>query len=224
MSGLYCGIPMIICAALSSICLFHRKLCTTLGYGIGLSGIGFTLCFMGILGFIQADIQHFLLFAMVVLYGNRLSRSFLMNESKNPANRISLPVLLRNIRKENNETLAANLPYWIFSTCLLGLFSTPLMLNIISDSPTTVCGWIGLFAAIAGYSILNYGDRYLKVKPDSYTRLGEAIFWFGMFFSAMQSLQNIISWIIFIAAAILRAITIPNAPGCGYSNRFFSSK
>ena len=59
----------------------------SIGYGFSVAGIGVTMAILSLMGKFNASLAHYILFALFVIYGIRLSGFLLIREIKNVAYR-----------------------------------------------------------------------------------------------------------------------------------------
>lgn len=200
-------ILFLICGILNLGCVFRRDLFAQLGYGLCLSGAGIALCVVGLLQWWPVDIQHFLLFSLLVLYGNRLTRAFLMVQSVDRANQIPFSTAIRRLCTQRTGHIIKNLGFWLIHTTEVLVFLFPLLVCVFNGGTATVSGWIGVFTALAGYSILNYQDQHGSEKLSD---IGTLLLWLGIFLSAIETVHGMLQWGLYIFAFTIRIWTLRN--------------
>lgn len=193
-----------ICGILNLGCVFRRDLFTQLGYGLCLSGAGITICVMGLLQWYPADIPHFLMLSLLVLFGNRSIRAYLMAQAMDRSNQIPLSLAVRQLFDQRSDQVIKGLGFWLIHTVEILLYLFPLLVRFFSGG-AAVSSWIAMFTMLVGYSILNYQDHHGSAKLSN---IGSLIFWLGVFLSAIEAIHGILQWGIFISAFIIRIWTL----------------
>ena len=79
----YLWIFAIVALVLSAVGFYKFVYFLSIGYGFSVAGIGIALAIMSIAGVFEAGVAHYILFALLVVYGIRLSGFLLIRELKN---------------------------------------------------------------------------------------------------------------------------------------------
>ena len=84
--GIFFAVSLVVC-----LCGFKKYVYfMSIGYGFSIAAIGVTMAILGLTGTLPVQLPHYILFALMLTYGIRLSGFLLIRELKNAAYRKTL--------------------------------------------------------------------------------------------------------------------------------------
>ena len=120
---------------LSAVGFYKYVYFLSIGYGFAVAGIGVTLGVMSVLGVFTASLQQYLLFALFVIYGARLSGFLLARELKNVSFRKTLKEATGN---EKKMPLFVKIAIWLCVGVLYVAQTSPVYFRSYNNSGATV--------------------------------------------------------------------------------------
>lgn len=177
----------------------------SVGYGLAVAGIGAALLLL--FGGSMAP-AGFVLCALLVLYGARLSGFLLYRESRIAAYR---DVLGKAENHEHKIPLWLKPALWLNVALLYVLQTGPVFYRLYNRAPDGLSVWIGAALMALGLSVETLADieknSQKKTRPDMVAMrglyrivrcpnyLGEILFWTGVFISGFGALNSIGQWV-----------------------------
>ena len=158
----------------------------------------------GFIAMVSGRYSDFLMLSLLVLFGNRSIRAYLMAQAMDRSNQIPLSLAVRQLFDQRSDQVIKGLGFWLIHTVEILLYLFPLLVRFFSGG-AAVSSWIAMFTMLVGYSILNYQDHHGSAKLSN---IGSLIFWLGVFLSAIEAIHGILQWGIFISAFIIRIWTL----------------
>ena len=180
----------------------------SIGYGFSVAGIGVALAVMSLMGRFQAALPHYLLFALFVIYGFRLSGFLLIREIKNVAYRKTLKEATGD---EKAMPMCVKISSWLCVAVLYVAQTAPVFFRMLNGGEVSAFAWIGILICVGGIVLESVADQQKsaqkKENPDMvatkglYTFVrcpnyfGEILFWTGVFVSSLDILNGIGQWL-----------------------------
>ena len=203
----YLWILLLVSALISAIGFYKYVYFLSIGYGFSIAGIGITLAIMSIAGVFKAEIQDFILFVILAVYGLRLSIFLILREVKNGAYRKKLQEVSGD---DSKVPLFVKIAIWITVSILYVAQTSPAFYILYNGTQSSTIIWIAIgistFALILE-SIADYQKtKQKRIHPDMVaTRglykivrcpnyLGEILFWTGIYISGFNSLNGWGQW------------------------------
>lgn len=187
----------------------------SIGYGFSVAGIGVALAVMCLMGIFEASLAHYILFALFVVYGMRLSGFLLVRELKNVAYRKTLKEVTGD---EKGMPVFVKVTIWLCVGVLYVAQTAPVFFRMYNGGAVSAFAWAGIVIAAGGILLEAAADQQKsaqkKERPDMvatkglYTFVrcpnyfGEILFWTGILVSSLDSLCTVGQWITSIAAYI----------------------
>ncbi len=187
----------------------------SIGYGFSVAGIGVTMAIMSLMGKFEASLAHYILFALFVIYGIRLSGFLLIREIKNVAYRKTLKEATGD---EKTMPIFVKVTIWICVAALYVAQTSPVFFRMYNGGEVSVITWIGIAIAVGGILLETLADQqktaqkkerpemvamkglYKIVRCPNY--FGEILFWTGIFVSSLDILNSVGQWIMAVFAYI----------------------
>lgn len=193
---------------LSAVGFYKYVYFLSIGYGFAVAGIGVTLGVMSVLGVFTASLQQYLLFALFVIYGARLSGFLLARELKNVSYRKTLKEATGD---EKKMPLFVKIAIWLCVGVLYVAQTSPVYFRSYNNSGATVWGWVGIVICLLAILLESVADKQKsdqkKARPDMVATkglykivrcpnyLGEILFWTGIFLSGVDIYNGVGQWI-----------------------------
>lgn len=187
----------------------------SIGYGFSVSGIGVALAVMSLMGKFDASLAHYILFALFIIYGIRLSGFLLVREIKNVAYRKTLKEATGD---EKAMPIFVKVTIWLFVGVLYVAQTSPVFFRMLNGGEVSVITWIGIAICVLGIVLEAIADQqksaqkkerpemvamkglYKIVRCPNY--FGEILFWTGIFVSSLDILSGAGQWITAIVSYI----------------------
>lgn len=206
----YLWILLAVSLALCAVGFYKYVYFLSIGYGLAVAGIGVALCVMSICGAFSAGIQSYIMFALFVVYGARLSGFLLARELKNAAYRKTLSEAAGD---ETKMPVFVKFAIWLCVGVLYVAQTSPVFFKLYNaqGNRSTVLGWAAIAVCAAALLLETAADRqkseqkqqrpdmvatkglYRIVRCPNY--LGEILFWTGVFISALDVLTGVGQWL-----------------------------
>lgn len=187
----------------------------SIGYGFSVAGIGVALAVMSLMGIFETSLAHYILFALFVIYGIRLSGFLLIREIKNVAYRKTLKEATGD---ESQMPVFVKITIWICVAVLYVAQTAPVYFRMYNGGEVSAFAWIGIAICIIGIVLEAVADKQKSaqkaVRPDMvatkglYTMVrcpnyfGEILFWTGVFVSSLDILSGVGQWLTAIISYI----------------------
>jgi len=187
----------------------------SIGYGFSVAGIGVTMAILSLMGKFNASLAHYILFALFVIYGIRLSGFLLIREIKNVAYRKTLK---EATGEESAMPIFVKVTIWIFVGVLYVAQTSPVFFRLLNGGEVSAFVWVGIVIAVLGIVLEAVADKQKSaqkaVRPDMVATqglykivrcpnyFGEILFWTGIFVSSLDILSGVGQWIMAVVAYI----------------------
>lgn len=187
----------------------------SIGYGFSVAGIGVTLAVMSLMGVFKASLAHYILFALLVVYGIRLSGFLLIRELKNAVYRKTLK---EATGEESAMPVFVKFAIWVCVSALYVAQTAAVYFRVYNGGETSALTWVGIVICVGAIILEALADKQKSdqksVRPDMVATqglykivrcpnyLGEILFWTGIFVSALDTLCTFGQWLTCIIAYI----------------------
>lgn len=215
----YLWILAIIALVLSAVGFYKFVYFLSIGYGFSVAGIGVALAIMSIAGVFEAGVAHYILFALLVVYGIRLSGFLLIRELKNISFK-KTEVFKDTLNKSEEKSMPVfvKATIWIVVSALYVAQTSPVFFRMYNGGETSALVWVGIVISVIAIAIEWIADQqksaqkaknpnkvateglYKIVRCPNY--FGEILFWTGLFVSSLDTLCTVGQWITAIVAYI----------------------
>lgn len=211
----YLGIFFVISLVLCLVGFYKYVYFLSIGYGFSVSGIGVALAVMSLMGIFDASLPHYILFALFIIYGIRLSGFLLVREIKNVAYRKTLKEATGD---EKAMPIFVKLTIWIFVSILYVAQTSPVFFRMNNGGEVSAFAWAGIAICIFGIVLETIADQQKtaqkKARPEMVATkglykivrcpnyFGEILFWTGIFVSSLDILTGVGQWITAIISYI----------------------
>ena len=210
--GIFFVVSLVVC-----LCGFKKYVYfMSIGYGFSIAAIGVTMAIMGLAGTLPAQLPHYILFVLMVVYGIRLSGFLLIREIRNAAYRKTLAEATGD---ESKMPIFVKVAMWLTMGVLYTAQSSPVFFRLHNGGAVTAMMWVGILISIGGIALETAADQqksaqkavnpnkvameglYKIVRCPNY--FGEILFWTGLTVSSLDILQGGGQWAMVIIAYIL---------------------
>ena len=180
----------------------------SIGYGFSVAGIGVALAVMSLTGEFSASLPHYILFALFVIYGFRLSGFLLIREIKNVAYRKTLKEATGD---EKAMPIFVKVSIWLCVAVLYVAQTAPVFFRMYNGGEVSGFAWAGILISVCGIVLESIADQQKsaqkKENPDMVATkglykivrcpnyFGEILFWTGVFVSSLDILTGIGQWL-----------------------------
>ncbi len=209
----YLGILFAICLVVC-LCGFYKYVYfLSIGYGFSVSAIGVALAVMGLMGKFEMSLPHYLMAALYVIYGIRLSGFLLVRELKNASYRKTLK---EATGEESAMPIFVKFAIWIFVGVLYVAQTSPLFFRLYNGGASVTWLWVGIAVSALAVILEAESDREKSaqkaVRPDMVATKGlykivrcpnyfaEILFWTGVLLSSFGALKGIGQWVVAVIA------------------------
>lgn len=217
--AIFFAVSLVVC-----LCGFYKFVYfMSIGYGASVAAIGIAMAVMSLLGVFPVQYVHYILFALMVIYGFRLSGFLLIREIKNAAYRKTLDEATGNGKK---VPVFVSVVMWLCMGALYVAQTSPVAFRLINGCEVTTCMWVGVGISACGILLEAAADKQKSAQKALYpdrvamdglykivrcpNYFGEILFWTGLTVSCLDILQGIGQWITVIIAYILIIIIMFN--------------
>ena len=186
---------------------------------VSVAGIGVALAIMSIAGVFSAGVEHYILFALLVVYGVRLSGFLLIRELKNISfKKTDVFKDTLNKSEEKKMPVFVKATIWIVVSALYVAQTSPVFFRMYNGGESSALVWVGIVISVLAIAIEWIADQqksaqkaknpnkvateglYKIVRCPNY--FGEILFWTGLFVSSLDTLCGVGQWITAIIAYI----------------------
>ena len=195
----------VVALVLSAVGFYKFVYFLSIGYGFAIAGIGvaLTVLFAG-----QMQPVHYVLCALLFVYGARLSGFLLYREIKNAAYR---KTLAEATTSEKTMPVFVKAFIWVWVAALYVAQTSPVFYRLYNGAGDSVLPWIGAIISAAALVIESLADSqksaqkavdpgmvatkglYRMVRCPNY--FGEILFWTGMFVGGLTALNHWGQWL-----------------------------
>ena len=215
----YLWIFAIVALVLSAVGFYKFVYFLSIGYGFSVAGIGIALAIMSIAGVFEAGVAHYILFALLVVYGIRLSGFLLIRELKNISfKKTEVFKDTLNKSEEKKMPIFVKATIWIVVSALYVAQTSPVFFRMYNGGETSALVWVGIAISVIAIAIEWIADQqksaqkaknpnkvateglYKIVRCPNY--FGEILFWTGLFVSSLDTLCTVGQWITAIIAYV----------------------
>ena len=204
----YLGIFFLVALAVCLVGFYKYVYFLSIGYGFAVLGIGVSIAIMGAMGIFNMTLPHYLLCALFVIYGFRLSGFLLLREIKNASYRKTLK---EATGEESAMPIFVKIAIWISCAALYVAQTSPVFFRVLNGGEVSGFTWAGIVICIGGIVLETIADNQKsaqkKVRPNMVATkglykmcrcpnyFGEIIFWTGIFVSSLDILSGIGQWL-----------------------------
>ena len=193
----YLFIFFIISLVLCLVGFYKYVYFLSIGYGFSVAGIGVALAVMSFMGKFNAAIPHYILFALFVVYGIRLSGFLLVRELKNVAYRKTLKEATGD---EKGMPMFVKISIWICVSVLYVAQTAPVFFRMYNGGEVSAFTWEKSAQKKVRPDMVAMKGLYKIVRCPNY--FGEILFWTGVFVSSLDILSGIGQWLTAIISYI----------------------
>ena len=211
----YLGIFYLISLAVCSVGFIKYVYFLSIGYGFAVSAIGAALAIMSAIGTFEAGLAHYVLFALMIGYGFRLSGFLLIRELKNAAYRKTLAEATGD---EKAMPMFVKVTIWLVTSALYVAQTSPVYFRMLNGGEVSAFTWAGIAICVLAIVIESVADMQKsaqkavhpnKVAPEGLYKIvrcpnyfGEILFWTGLTVSALDILSGFGQWLTAIIAYV----------------------
>lgn len=210
--GIFFALSLLVC-----LCGFKKYVYfMSIGYGFSVAVIGGAMAVMSLMGVFSAQLPHYILFGLLVVYGFRLSGFLLIRELKNAAYRKTLKEATGD---ESRLPFFVKAAMWLTMGVLYVAQTSPVAFRMFNGGQITACLWFGAAISFGGIALESAADKQKsqqkEERPDMVAMkglyrlcrcpnyFGEILFWTGLTVSSLDILQGAGQWVTVIIAYIL---------------------
>lgn len=211
----YLGIFYLISLAVCSVGFIKYVYFLSIGYGFAVCAIGAALAVMSIANMFSAGLAHYILFALMIVYGLRLSGFLLIRELKNAAYR---KTLAQATGDEKAMPVFVKVTIWLVTSALYVAQTSPVYFRMYNGGEVSALTWVGIAICVLAITIESVADMQKsaqkavnpnKVATEGLYRIvrcpnyfGEILFWTGLTVSALDTLSGLGQWLTAIIAYV----------------------
>ena len=204
----FLGLFFIVALAVCLVGFYKYVYFLSIGYGFAVLAIGVTMAIMGAMGIFNIALPHYILCALFVIYGFRLSGFLLIREIKNASYRKTLK---EATGEESAMPIFVKVAIWVCVAALYVAQTSPVFFRLYNGGEVSAFTWVGIVICIAGIVLETIADNQKseqkKKRPDMVATeglykmcrcpnyFGEIIFWTGIFVSSLDILSGIGQWL-----------------------------
>lgn len=209
--GIFFLLSLIVC-----LCGFKKYVYfLSIGYGFSVSVIGAALLVMSMMGIFKAQLPHYLLFVLLIVYGFRLSGFLLIREFKNAAYR---KVLAEASGDEGRMPVFVKAVMWLAVAVLYVAQTSPVYFRMYNGGESSGFVWAGIVICALAILIETVTDQQKSaqkaVRPEMVATkglykivrcpnyFGEILFWTGLTVSCLDTLKGWYQWVTVLAAYV----------------------
>jgi len=211
----FLGIFFVVALVICLVGFYKYVYFLSIGYGFAVLGIGVTMAIMSGMGIFAASLPHYILFALFVVYGFRLSGFLLIREIKNASYRKTLQEATGD---EKAMPIFVKVAIWLCVSVLYVAQTSPVFYRIYNGGEVSPFVWVGIVICVLGIVLEAAADQQKsaqkKERPEMvatkglYTIVrcpnyfGEILFWTGIFVSSLDILNGIGQWLMAIISYV----------------------
>ena len=152
----YLGIFFLVALAVCLVGFYKYVYFLSIGYGFAVLGIGVAMAIMGAMGIFTMSLPHYILCALFVVYGFRLSGFLLFREIKNAAYRKTLK---EATGEESAMPIFVKFAIWICVAALYVAQTSPVFFRVLNGGAVSAFTWIGIIICIGGIVLETIADN-----------------------------------------------------------------
>ena len=204
----YLLLLLIVSLLLCAVGFYRYVYFLSIGYGFAVGGIGIALAVLCLMGQFEAGVQQYLFFALLLIYGIRLSGFLLVREIKNASYQKTLKEVTED---EGKMPIFVKIAIWLCVGVLYVGQTSPVFFRLYNGKGSTLIAWIGIVICVFALILESAADKQKglqkKERPDMVAMkglykivrcpnyLGEILFWTGIFISGVDIYQGIGQWL-----------------------------
>ena len=209
--GIFFALSLLVC-----LCGFKKYVYfLSIGYGFSVSVIGAALIVMSAMGIFPATLPNYILFALLVVYGFRLSGFLLIRELKNAAYR---KTLAEATGEESKMPVFVKAVMWLAVAVLYVAQTSPAYFRVYNEAAGSGFLWAGIAVCVLAIIIESVADQQKSaqkaVRPDMVATqglykivrcpnyFGEILFWTGLTVSCLDALNVWYQWVVVLLAYV----------------------
>lgn len=152
----YLGILFVL-SLLACLCGFKKYVYfMSIGYGFSVAVIGIALTVMSVMGIFSAQLEHYLLFIVLIAYGVRLSGFLLYREMKNEAYRKTLK---EATGEESAMPFFVKVAMWLCMGVYYVAQTSPVTFRMVNGGETSALVWVGIVICVCAIVLEAEADR-----------------------------------------------------------------
>ncbi len=211
----YLGIFFLVALVICLVGFYKYVYFLSIGYGFAVLGIGVTMAIMSAMNIFNGSLPLYILCALFVVYGFRLSGFLLVRELKNAAYRKTLKEATGD---EKAMPIFVKIAIWVCVSALYVAQTSPVFYRLYNGGEVSAFAWAGIVICVCGIVLETIADNQKsaqkKERPDMVATkglykicrcpnyLGEIIFWTGIFVSSLDILQGIGQWLMAVISYV----------------------
>ena len=211
----FLGIFFVVALVVCLVGFYKYVYFLSIGYGFAVLAIGVTMAIMGAMGIFNIALPHYILCALFVIYGFRLSGFLLIREIKNASYRKTLK---EATGEESAMPIFVKFAIWICVAALYVAQTSPVFFRLLNGGAVSGFTWAGIIICIGGIVLEAAADNQKSAqkakRPDMVATeglykicrcpnyFGEIIFWTGIFVSSLDILTGIGQWLMAVISYI----------------------
>ncbi len=207
---------LFIVALVVCLCGFYNYVYfLSVGYGFSVAAIGVALAIMCINGTFTGSAATYILSALLLIYGVRLSGFLLIREIKSAAYKKTFDEVSKT---EKPMPLFVKITIWLSVAVLYVGQTSPLFFRLYNGAEATALTWVGIIICAFAIFLEATADKQKSaqkaIRPDMVATeglykivrcpnyLGEILFWTGLVISGLNIFTGIGQWLTAIIAYI----------------------
>ena len=211
----FLGIFFVVALVVCLVGFYKYVYFLSIGYGFAVLAIGVTMAIMGAMGIFNIALPHYILCALFVIYGFRLSGFLLIREIKNASYRKTLK---EATGEESAMPIFVKVAIWICVAALYVAQTSPVFFRLYNGGESSAFTWAGIIICIGGIVLETIADNQKseqkKKRPNMVATeglykmcrcpnyFGEIIFWTGIFVSSLDILSGIGQWLMAVISYV----------------------
>ena len=211
----FLGIFFVVALVVCLVGFYKYVYFLSIGYGFAVLAIGVTMAIMGAMGIFNIALPHYILCALFVIYGFRLSGFLLIREIKNASYRKTLK---EATGEESAMPIFVKVAIWVCVAALYVAQTSPVFFRLYNGGEVSAFTWVGIVICIGGIVLETIADNQKseqkKKRPNMVATeglykmcrcpnyFGEIIFWTGIFVSSLDILSGIGQWLMAVISYV----------------------
>lgn len=216
-------ILLVVCLVLCLEGFYNYVYFMSVGYGLSVAGIGVTLMVMGLTGVLPAKLPHYIMLALFIIYGFRLSGFLLIREFKSA----SYKKTLNDVTSDNKKMpIFVKITIWAGCAVLYLAQTAGVFYRLFNGGEVTPLLYVGIVISALAIVLESAADKQKskqkKERPDMVATkghykivrcpnyLGEILFWTGVLVSSLDILKGAGQWIMAVLGYVLIVMVMFN--------------